>query len=255
VLASVGSLWWHKEGVNSAGASGAIFGLFGLFLALLTSNLIPKAERDAQLKTIGIFIVYNLVYGMKSGVDNSAHVGGLVSGFVIGYIYMVAIKKERQGLKASWTVLLVVLATVGISYAFLQNNKVDSGTRNQVLHLVKDDSKDAEEFNSKYNEVIEMQDKALAVLQDTTLGNEAMKVKLKEISLPLWEKAEELTWKMQKLNVSEANKKKAEDLLAYISLRKDEISVMNMVLDQKADATVKLIKTRTRIDSVVNLLK
>ena len=101
ILASLVSLWWHTEPANSAGASGAVFGLYGLFLALLTTDLIPKSVRTSLLQSIGIFIVFNLVYGMKGGVDNAAHVGGLVSGFVIGYLYVLNIRKEKKGLKAT----------------------------------------------------------------------------------------------------------------------------------------------------------
>ena len=75
ILASLVSLWWHTAPANSAGASGAVFGMYGLFLALLTTDLIPKSVRASLLQSIGIFIVFNLVYGMKGGVDNSAHVG------------------------------------------------------------------------------------------------------------------------------------------------------------------------------------
>ncbi|MEO5943762.1 MAG: rhomboid family intramembrane serine protease [Ferruginibacter sp.] len=55
VIASLTSLWWHKEGINSAGASGAIFGMFGLFLALLTTDLIPKKITGEFIKNLWHF--------------------------------------------------------------------------------------------------------------------------------------------------------------------------------------------------------
>ncbi|HET9744198.1 MAG TPA: rhomboid family intramembrane serine protease, partial [Chitinophagaceae bacterium] len=93
VIASIASLWWHSEGVNSAGASGAIFGMYGVFLALLFTNLIPKQIRGALLQSIGVFVVFNLIFGMKAGVDNAAHVGGLVSGIIIGFVFYPMLKK------------------------------------------------------------------------------------------------------------------------------------------------------------------
>src|SRR6185437_16019006 len=78
VFGSLLSLWWHTTPVNSAGASGAIFGLYGLFFAFLTTDIIPAKVRQSLLKSIGIFILYNLLYGFKSGVDMAAHVGGIV---------------------------------------------------------------------------------------------------------------------------------------------------------------------------------
>ena len=50
IIGGIVSLWWHKEGINGAGASGAIFGLYGVFLALLFTNLIPKQVRSALTK-------------------------------------------------------------------------------------------------------------------------------------------------------------------------------------------------------------
>lgn len=96
ILSGVLSLWWHTDGVNSAGASGAIFGLYGVFLALLLTNLIPKQVRKGLLQSIGVFIVYNLAFGMKSGVDNAGHIGGLLSGLAIGVIYYLVLSKKTK---------------------------------------------------------------------------------------------------------------------------------------------------------------
>jgi rhomboid protease GluP len=60
VLASVTSLWWHVKAV-SAGASGAIFGLYGVFLALLTTNLLRARTAKSLLPGMILFIGYNLL--------------------------------------------------------------------------------------------------------------------------------------------------------------------------------------------------
>lgn len=96
VLASVTSMAWHGDEAISAGASGAIFGLYGVFLALLLTKLIPKAARQALLQSIGVFVVYNLAMGMRGGVDNAAHLGGLLSGFVLGFALYPLLKRRLQ---------------------------------------------------------------------------------------------------------------------------------------------------------------
>jgi|TARA_B100001964_G_scaffold235893_1_gene296741 membrane associated rhomboid family serine protease len=77
-----------------AGASGAIFGLFGTGTAFLILNRdrLGSTGKDtllAMLFIVGINIVIGLV---TDGVDNTAHVAGLVGGFIIG-IYVI----PRQG--------------------------------------------------------------------------------------------------------------------------------------------------------------
>jgi membrane associated rhomboid family serine protease len=93
ILASCASLWWHSATV-SVGASGAIFGLYGLFLALLLRKVFPADFGKAFLTSTLIFIGYNLVMGFTGGIDNAAHIGGLVSGFVAGLILSPALKKQ-----------------------------------------------------------------------------------------------------------------------------------------------------------------
>jgi len=82
----------------SAGASGAIFGMFGVLLSLLTTKLIPAEIRRRLLLLMGYYVVYNLLYGLKDGIDNAAHIGGLLSGLAIGYLFYPALKKAQGAL-------------------------------------------------------------------------------------------------------------------------------------------------------------
>ncbi len=95
VLASCTSLWWYDATV-SVGASGAIFGLYGLFLALLLTKRFPPDFGNAFLASTLIFIGYNLLMGLNGGIDNAAHVGGLLSGFVVGLILYPKLKNQVE---------------------------------------------------------------------------------------------------------------------------------------------------------------
>jgi len=83
---SIASLAWNPE-VVSAGASGAIFGVVGGLIMLLGLEKlrVPLTESKQTLTSLLMFVGYNLVNGFKeSGVDNAAHLGGLVLGLVLG---------------------------------------------------------------------------------------------------------------------------------------------------------------------------
>jgi rhomboid protease GluP len=111
--------------VVSAGASGAIFGMYGVFLALLTTKLIDPSMRKGLLQSIGIFVVYNLIYGFKpnSGVDNAAHLGGFVSGFIIGYVYLASLRKPEDEKLKTRLLIMVALATMLALYFAIENLK------------------------------------------------------------------------------------------------------------------------------------
>jgi rhomboid protease GluP len=85
LLASLASIWWHPATL-SVGASGAIFGLYGVLTALLTTNKADANSKKGLLINNAIFIGINLIIGFTGGIDNAAHIGGLLAGFIIGYI-------------------------------------------------------------------------------------------------------------------------------------------------------------------------
>lgn len=85
ITASIFSIWWHDNTV-SVGASGAIFGLFGIFLALLIMKSVSKDMSKSFLASTIIFIAYNLFMGsFNSVIDNACHIGGLICGLLIGF--------------------------------------------------------------------------------------------------------------------------------------------------------------------------
>ncbi|CAM2825828.1 rhomboid family intramembrane serine protease [Dellaglioa algida] len=104
----------------SAGASGAIFGLFGAFL-MLGDNFRESAYFRQMSQQFLLFIMLNLVFGfMSSSTDNAAHIGGILSGFLIattvGAPNLAQISRVKQ--VAAFIIFIVinlVLIRIGVS--------------------------------------------------------------------------------------------------------------------------------------------
>ncbi|HEX7844906.1 MAG TPA: rhomboid family intramembrane serine protease [Chitinophagaceae bacterium] len=93
IVAGLVSLWWHDKPVVAVGASGAIFGAYGTLLAFVVFRIIDKS----LLLLLGVTAGYGLLIGLfTEGVDNSAHVGGLITGFILGLFFSVSIKSRRN---------------------------------------------------------------------------------------------------------------------------------------------------------------
>ena len=123
LCSAVFSLYMHAETI-SAGASGSIFGLYGLFLAFLLFHRIERSQRKALLTSILIFVGYNLIYGIRAGVDNAAHIGGLLSGFLLGFIYVFGerMKKPEAGRTVSIIGELIIFSVFLFSFLSLCRN-------------------------------------------------------------------------------------------------------------------------------------
>lgn len=86
VVASLASVYWQRD-VVSVGASGAILGLYGIFLAILLPKALPSDIRGTLLGITTLFILSTLIVGfISTGIDNAAHIGGLVSGLILGLL-------------------------------------------------------------------------------------------------------------------------------------------------------------------------
>ena len=96
---SVASFAFGGDGV-SVGASGAVFGMFGVLAA--ASYIHKPVDRYARAISmqIGVLILINLAFGFFSGgmIDNAAHIGGLLGGLWLGTV----IPPSRVPTLSSW---------------------------------------------------------------------------------------------------------------------------------------------------------
>ena len=83
----------HDYGYASVGASGAIFGVFGAFAALVyyTRNNFPQLKQVI----LPLVIISVIMTFLSSGVNAVAHLGGLATGFVLG-LYFFNPKNHRK---------------------------------------------------------------------------------------------------------------------------------------------------------------
>lgn len=192
LIGSAVSTWWH-EATASAGASGAIFGLYGVFLALLTTKAVDKKARQAFLASTVLFIGYNLVMGFKGNVDNAAHIGGLLSGVLIGYIFYPGLKLHRQTKLKYATMLFALVVASVILFSF--NRFTPTGGFLQYKERM-------ESFVS--NEAV-----ALSSVYDMEPGtsDEERIFAIREHGLVYWKKCQEELYEIDRLDISPQAKK------------------------------------------------
>jgi rhomboid protease GluP len=117
------SICWHGDKIWSAGASGAIFGVYGALLGymLREKQALPKGVYQSLMKSTLTFAGYNIVYGLaRAGIDNAAHVGGIAGGLVFGGLLALPLNREvrqREGRRRlAWGLAaLAVLVTLGVA--------------------------------------------------------------------------------------------------------------------------------------------
>lgn len=196
IAASVISLWWHDL-IISAGASGANFGMYGVFLALMLSKVLDQSIKKDSFTSILVFVAYNLIYGLRpdSGIDNAAHIGGLLSGMLIGFAFVPSLNQfDNKKLKMTTIGLLtlVVIGASGMAYnAF---------------------PKDIVIFDNNLAKFEQLESKALSILEDIDLkSDDVILHELKNIGIPIWKEGIELFESMENLelpaNLQETNSK------------------------------------------------
>ena len=109
------SNWWSMN--PSVGASAGIFGLIGAMIAygMLKSSAVGQLIRTHYTR----WALYGLIMGLLPGfrIDNAAHIGGLVGGFVVSYL--AGIVNLRSAADHVWNGL-AALSVVATAWAFLQ---------------------------------------------------------------------------------------------------------------------------------------
>ena len=113
------SLYVHPVSVG-VGASGAIFGIFGALAGFFLAHRDKiESHSKAFMKDFAIIIGINIVIGFSiESIDVSAHIGGLVVGFIGGFL----LSKNAKFfvLYNSAMVLLIFIIAAGLSSEYAQ---------------------------------------------------------------------------------------------------------------------------------------
>ena len=109
-----------------AGASGAVFGIAGILIILLSNRRLPFPWEDLQRLRSSVikFAAINLVIGLSTMVvnvgiriDNSAHIGGFLSGLAVGVPLVPRMTSGRElyfaRQKATFAAACLILALFG----------------------------------------------------------------------------------------------------------------------------------------------
>jgi rhomboid protease GluP len=97
------SFWWRPGGL-SVGASGAILGLIGILIAASFRHGAIGRQYRAQLWR---WVIYIFVMSLLPGVDMAAHVGGFVSGLLLGFAVPEGEPETRSG-ESTWNAVAVL---------------------------------------------------------------------------------------------------------------------------------------------------
>lgn len=118
IVGSLTSLTFMDEYTISAGASGAIFGLMGSLLYFGYNYRVTL--NNSINKQILPIIFINLLFGfMSSGVDNFAHLGGLLGGYIASMVVGVKYKTSK-GEKINSAIVLILLLLFLIYMSFFR---------------------------------------------------------------------------------------------------------------------------------------
>jgi len=226
ISASVTSLWWHDFSV-CAGASGAIFGMSGVFLAMLTTNLIEKSKRKPLLIGVGVFVGYNLLNGINGNIDNAAHIGGLISGLGIGYAYLPSLKRPDELNLKYITIGILAMATF-FSTSFVYHQIPDVS--------VSELSGDYGEYNKGMEKFDVMESMALEVYDlpyDTP--KEKMLGEIKSRGLYYWNENINLVSELDKLNLNDRLHYQNKLLIQYCDLRVKSYELWYKTVEEDTD--------------------
>jgi membrane associated rhomboid family serine protease len=98
LVGSIASVLFLSGDAVRIGASGALFGLMGMLLALALTPLFPPQIRQPLLRTMATALGINILVSFLPNIDYTAHVGGLLCGIMLGFLWYPMLGKEKKAM-------------------------------------------------------------------------------------------------------------------------------------------------------------
>ncbi len=116
----------------AAGASGALFGLFGALLFFGMKN--PRIFFKTMGMNVIFIVILNIIFGVfVPQVDNGAHIGGLIGGFIASGIVM--LPKSKAFMQQLIAVVIFVFYVFGLLAYGLTNDEVQYNETLQIQRV------------------------------------------------------------------------------------------------------------------------
>lgn len=187
VAGSVASGFWDPLR-NSAGASGAIFGVYGALLAFMAIRRadIPPSMLKSISSSALLFCLYSLVIGYAHPlIDNACHIGGLLAGFISGAVLARPFNVEARTAPQPAKLLLAVLV-IGVPLAFLaQSLLAEDGKHFASLRM----ERDFENFGAVEAELVRRQTDILTFPPNVRVNPQEIAKRLRTEVLEPWRAA------------------------------------------------------------------
>ncbi len=220
VAAALLSVWWDGN-VIGAGASGAILAMYGMMLmfSIVGRKMFAPGELSGFFLWAVIVIAFNLIGGLKDGIDNSAHLGGIVYGMFAALVFYPSYRKKESLSITVFNDVLLIVISLGVFYFAYQ--QIPKGM------AYYDDKMEAFDVN---------QEMALAVL--TQYDKDTLAYEKRDYYLERFKKDGVERWDRTINSLSELNNlpehygMRVELLMKYSLLRKEGCEVIIKSLDE-----------------------
>jgi rhomboid protease GluP len=238
---SAASLVWNPYAV-SAGASGAVFGVYGVLVAYLLRNRgsIPKEILQPLQKSALFFIGLNVVFGLQvKGIDMAAHLGGLVGGFGGGWLVVRQPPPPPSGTPAlapgagpsprsSSSRRVLLLAAVGLAVA---------AAVAALVPRVVDLQAELSDFRATEHNAVELYNGALERHRVRQLSDGDFATIIDQQVLPPWRERQQRFRSLPHLR--RAQQKRVDELGAYLALRERAWSMFSQALRNEDESLAK----------------
>ena len=249
VVGGFATVLW-SPGVVSAGASGAVFGVYGCLLAFLAlgRGSIPRPVLKALGNNAVFFVVVNLLYGLgQENVDMAAHLGGLAAGFVSGLILQRPLDSSASKNRGRRSLLVGIVGLLAISAGVVLTGNRYADIQEEFRRF----GETEESVMGSFNQTIQK-------VRTGSISDDAFESILREEIISPWKAAlsefeSETAGKLQKL--SERNSGLHDKLVKYMHLRLEAFQLMLEAVEgndqQKAErANAKLMDSAAIAESL-----
>nr|MBP9794031.1 hypothetical protein [Flavobacterium sp.] len=192
------------------------------------------------LISISLFVGYNLIYGLKGGIDNAAHIGGLIAGLIIGYTYTFNLDEEDEinlKYKIVGTLSIVFSVITFIVYNGLSN--------------------DLAIYSSRMKEFDDMEKMALEIYSRVNYEpKEELLYDIKDRGIYYWNQNIDLINEVDKLNLPDDIHKKNSKIKLYCELRIKSFQLIYKAVSEETNKyDIEIKNYDNQIQSIINDLQ